>query len=70
VVLTNVLEELLGFLVPSALTCKSGEEREEVWGQILLLFALLKIPLETRNVLTWFWPRIFLPVDSGRNLLS
>lgn len=38
--------------VPAALSCKNGEEQEEVWDQILLLFALLKSPLETRKVLT------------------
>lgn len=48
----NLLEELLGFYVPSALSCKSWEEQEEVWGQTLLLVALLKSPLETREVLT------------------
>lgn len=69
-VLKNLLEELLGFSVPSTLSCKSGEEQEEVWGQILLLFALLKSPLETRKVLIRIWPRIFLPVASGGNLLS
>lgn len=29
-----------------------GEEQEEVWGQILLFFPLLKSPLETRKILT------------------